>query len=228
MKRATLKDIMAVDTVQLNKMNKKELQNYVRNAADIANKRVDRAIEKGTGDISPSIRAWQEAGGVRFSSKGKTLNQLRKEFVREQNFLSSKTSLGRGIKKYERKIEELIGRKDLTDDEKSTLFANYRNFEKWQKKNNKERYGSSESIKAFFKEDVQNQIRNIINEKYETQDIGSDTLYIDKVTGEIIKEEDIFNVVAHDIITERAFTLLPEDPAYAELSEETFKGPNLA
>lgn len=77
-------------------LNTKELKSYLKQAASVANARIQYAekVHQKTGlDYSPAVRSWKESGGARFGrTRGKDLNQLRQEFVRTKNFLESKTS----------------------------------------------------------------------------------------------------------------------------------------
>lgn len=77
-------------------LSTKELKSYLKQAASVANARIQYAktVHQKSGlDYSPAVRAWKESGGVRFGrTRGKDLNQLRREFVRTKTFLESKTS----------------------------------------------------------------------------------------------------------------------------------------
>lgn len=83
-----------------NKLTLKELRKATRSLADVANKRLKRASKKGLS--TPATRGAMRSGG-KFTTKGKTLNQLRSEFIRAKQFLESKSSTIRG---YEETLEK--------------------------------------------------------------------------------------------------------------------------
>lgn len=92
-----IKDILNMDVSDLNKLGKKDLQKITGRLVSAGNKRLRRAEEKGIS--SPAFSYVENNGGV-FSTKGKTLNQLRAEFVRAKNFLEAETSTIKGAEKF--------------------------------------------------------------------------------------------------------------------------------
>lgn len=75
--------------------NKKFRQEASRMSA-IANKRVER-LERNNLESSPAYKKLLDNGGVKFSVRGKTHNELQREVSRLQKFLDSETSTVRGI-----------------------------------------------------------------------------------------------------------------------------------
>src|SRR5699024_7792951 len=64
--------------------------------AAMANKRIDRLIERGLTD-SPAYQKWVKDGSHRFGVRGKDYNQVQAEVARLNNFLNSETSTIRGF-----------------------------------------------------------------------------------------------------------------------------------
>lgn len=88
--------LLSMSSTEFSSLSASELRQVVRRLADTANKRLqsfDRA-----GELSPAVRAAQQSGG-RFSTAGKDINALRAEFVRERQFLESKTGTRSGWEK---------------------------------------------------------------------------------------------------------------------------------
>lgn len=98
----SVKDILSMDVSEFNKLGLKDLQKITGRLVSAGNKRLRRAEEKGI--TSPAF-AYIESSGGYFSTKGKTLNQLRAEFVRAKNFLESETGTIKGAEKF---IDESI------------------------------------------------------------------------------------------------------------------------
>ena len=62
----------------------------------MANKRLVRLEKAGLQD-SPAYKKWVEDGGAKFSVRGKSHNELQKEFSRLKKFIESETSTIRGV-----------------------------------------------------------------------------------------------------------------------------------
>lgn len=93
----SVKDILSMDVSEFNKLGLKEMQKITGRLVSAGNKRLRRAEEKGIN--SPAFSYVENNGGA-FSTKGKTLNQLRAEFVRAKNFLEAETSTIKGAEKF--------------------------------------------------------------------------------------------------------------------------------
>lgn len=100
--------ILSMDVDTLNKLGKKDLQKITGRLVSAANKRIRRAKEKGVD--SPAFAYIRDNGG-KFSTKGKTLNQLRSEFVKAKNFLEAETSTVKGAEQF--KAESISLLKDV-------------------------------------------------------------------------------------------------------------------
>lgn len=114
-KGKSTESIMSVDIDTLNSWDKSTISKAVRRLADTANKRIKGFEKKGI--ESPAILNVQKSGG-KFSTRGKTLNQLRTEFIRAKNFLKMKTSTQKG---YEKVKQDFFDRVEATTAQKISL-----------------------------------------------------------------------------------------------------------
>lgn len=85
-----------------------QLRKEVSKMASTANKRLAR-LESNDLQMSASYRAWEEGGGVRFSVKGKTNEQVASEYWRVKSFLDDTTSTVRGANAVLREMAENTG-----------------------------------------------------------------------------------------------------------------------
>ena len=94
-------------TITLNdnhNQKEKKLKAEIRRKAALANKRLSRLEKNGLTNLS-AYRNWIDyRGGVKFSVKGKTHNQLVAELARVDSFINSKTSTVRGANKVLKEI----------------------------------------------------------------------------------------------------------------------------
>lgn len=86
----------------------KRLRKEVSRLASIANKRLDR-LETNNLTMLPAYESWQQMGGVRFSVKGKTKEQVQSEYWRLKSFLDNKTSTVRDANRFLREMAENTG-----------------------------------------------------------------------------------------------------------------------
>ena len=107
--------ILNTDIDTLNSWDKSTISKAVRRLADTANKRIKGFEKKGI--ESPAILNVKKSGG-KFSTRGKTLNQLRTEFIRAKNFLKMKTSTQKG---YEKVKQDFFDRVEATTAQKISL-----------------------------------------------------------------------------------------------------------
>lgn len=80
----------------LYRMDAKGYRKEANKLVSMANKRLAR-LEKSDLTSSPAYQKYVENGGVRFSVKGKTHNELQTEMAKLRNFVQAKTSTVRGI-----------------------------------------------------------------------------------------------------------------------------------
>lgn len=101
----SVNQILSMDVDTLNKLGKKDLQKITGRLVSAANKRIRRAKEKGV--ESPAFAYIRDNGG-KFSTRGKTLNQLRSEFVKAKNFLEAETSTIKGAEQFKAESISLL------------------------------------------------------------------------------------------------------------------------
>ena len=110
-KGKSVDDLSNLSMGEFSAMTRSELSKVVSRLSSTANKRMKRLEGK---DIqSPAYRGAVSSGG-KFGSKGKTLNELRSEYMRVTGFLKSKTST---VKGYRQVRTDLITRIGATEDE---------------------------------------------------------------------------------------------------------------
>lgn len=91
--------------------NEKKLKAEISRKAALANKRLARLEKNGLENL-PAYRNWLDyKGGVKFSVKGKTHNQLVAELARVDSFIKSKTSTVRGANKV---LKEIANTNDIS------------------------------------------------------------------------------------------------------------------
>lgn len=106
----------------VSEMTRKELSKEMQKMVNTANKRITRLEQQGL--VSPAYNAVMEGGG-RFSTRGKTLNQLRKEYARIQAFMQMSTATVSGAKTFTNKIDAMLG-DTYSDTLKSKIFEAFR------------------------------------------------------------------------------------------------------
>lgn len=92
---------------RVSKLDRKTLSQAVSQLGAIANKRAERLRRHEIGESSALVQYDRSGGKV--TVRGKTLNQLRREFTRTQKFLNAKTSTITGAKQVKRDMETRLG-----------------------------------------------------------------------------------------------------------------------
>ena len=121
---ATVNDFVNMDYDEFNRLSEIELRRAVRRMSDTANKRLKRLDEKGIS--TPATQSVDRSGG-KFSTKGKSLNQLRAEYTRVKNFLKSETSTVKGYKNFQSSTLKSLGIKqnEITPKQFQKLWSSY-------------------------------------------------------------------------------------------------------
>ena len=136
-RKQVLKGLLDISPEALNKMTTKELKAVVQVMASAGNKRVKRLENMERGTNAPAYQKFLERG-EKFSTKGKTLNELRNEYKNLKSFLGAKTSSVSGYKMYRAKINKIMGGEDtggldsMTEAEEKQFWSMYR---KWEEAN---------------------------------------------------------------------------------------------
>ena len=121
---AKMQDLLNLSAETLNKMTRNELSKVVSQLGSTANKRMKRFEESG---INSGVYSQTKKAG-KFSARGKTLNQLRNEYIREKQFLESKTSTIRGYRAVKKNFEEnVIGTSNTLTDKQYERFWKFYN-----------------------------------------------------------------------------------------------------
>jgi len=108
------------------KEEERKLREEARRLVSMANKRL-RRLEQQDLINSPAYRKWVEEGGQKFSVKGKSIEEVKQEIARMNDFLKKQTSTVKGAKQYFLNVAKEVGIEkfdDFTDlqDKLSTFF----------------------------------------------------------------------------------------------------------
>lgn len=102
------------------------LRKEVSRLSSIANKRLGRLKLQGYTD-TPSYRAWEENGSVKFGVRGKSPQEVQREYWRVKHFLDNRTSTIKGANNFLKEIAGHTGMKNYPIDDlkkdMSTFFA---------------------------------------------------------------------------------------------------------
>lgn len=121
----SISDITNMDYDTFIRLNTSDMRKVVGRLVSAGNKRL-RSFEKA-GEISPATK-WVERSGGKFSTKGKNLNQLRAEFRRARDFLSSETGTRKGWDKVKKEVIEKLkekGKVEITDEQYDDFWKAY-------------------------------------------------------------------------------------------------------
>ena len=94
----------------VSEMTRKELAKECYKLNSKLNKRIKR-LEQATkkdGILSPALKSVQDSGG-KFSAKGKTLNELRKEYARAKAFEKMETGTVTGARAFTNRMGKVLG-----------------------------------------------------------------------------------------------------------------------
>ena len=92
----------------------RKLRAEARRLVSIANKRLRRLEEQNLLE-SPAYKKWVEDGGQKFSVKGKSMEEVKQEIARMNDFLKKETSTVRGAKRYFENVAKEVGIKTFSD-----------------------------------------------------------------------------------------------------------------
>lgn len=159
----TVKEILSLEPDKLMKLNKKDLQKITGRLVSAGNKRIRRAREQ---DITSPAFAYVENEGGLFSTKGKTINQLRTEFVRARNFLTAETSTIKGAKKFKSESIALL--------KKEGVVISSDNFDRIMKLYETLRKNDKTITERSLKYNVFKELENIVDDNRTNDDILSE------------------------------------------------------
>lgn len=118
LKGKSINDLMNMDANDFLSLNRSEASKVVSRLASAANKRLRSMGQTPT----PATKRAAKSGGA-FSVKGKTLNQIRSEYVRAKQFLQNETSTKKGYDKFVKSGVSQLAKMGVTISEK-----NYKRF----------------------------------------------------------------------------------------------------
>lgn len=140
-----VKDILNFDIEDISKMNRSELAKTVSILSSASNKRIKRFNTKG---ISTPATTGANRSGGNFSVKGKSVNELRSEFVRVSRFLNAKTSTYKGYVNVQKEFEKRVGG-NLSPTETKTFWNVYNKLSEIEPVSLK-KYGSKQTQEMLF------------------------------------------------------------------------------
>lgn len=160
-------EIVDMTPEQFNSLSLNDLKGYTQILASAGNKRIKRAQEQGFS--SPSIDAVLAKG--KFSTKDKSMNQMRNEFMRAKRFLESKTGTLGEFKKWRSENIAQLKKEgiEITPAQFDTFWKAYEEL----KKNNPEvankglKYNILKTIDAYQKEDPEISVDEIVSKMNE-------------------------------------------------------------
>ena len=180
-----------------NKQRIRTLKAEISKKASMANKRLVR-LRKNNMTNNPAYRQWVDyKGGVKFSVKGKSYNELQGELARVNNFIDSATSTVRGTNRYLKNLASNAGIKfnsvkELTDSSNAFFELASKVDDYLESANN--------SASAIGYQKIWSAINQYVKESDQTltdasNDIGESVKNIVDLIGELEEEEvsDIFD-----------------------------------
>ena len=124
-KGKSTRDLLNIDIADFNKMTRSELSSVVSRLGSTTNKRL--RYFQSANKTSPAVSGLQRSGG-KITAKGKTINELRAEYVRAKNFLQAETSTIKGYKAFRDdtiKSLNIEGVEDLSEKQFTKLWQAY-------------------------------------------------------------------------------------------------------
>ena len=92
----------------------RKLRAEARRLVSMANKRL-RRLEQQNLINSPAYKKWVEDGGQKFSVKGKSMEEVKQEIARMDDFLKKQTSTVKGAKQYFKNVAKEVGIEKFDD-----------------------------------------------------------------------------------------------------------------
>lgn len=170
---------------QLTNLTRNELAKVVSKLASAANKRTKRLIQSGV--PSPALIGRIERGKVKFSVKGKNVDELKKEYLEVKSYLSAETSTVKGARKVMNTVINTLKNEkgiEITEDQ-------YKNFFKiFERVKEVDPYVSSQQMKYKVFEAISNKI------DYADPDevIGSVIDDLEKLYEQSVKESEDYDL----------------------------------
>ena len=111
-KGKTTKELLNIDIKDFNALSRSDLSKLVLRLGSTANKRLNSFMKI---DVeTPATYQMNESGGL-VTTKGKSLNQLRAEYVRTKNFLMAETSTRKGFNYFKKTTMDRLEMADINN-----------------------------------------------------------------------------------------------------------------
>lgn len=141
------------------------LRKEVSRLSAIANKRIQRLIERDWAD-SPALKALQRTGGeARFGVRGKTHQEVQTEAARLLNFLNAETSTITGVQDNIRQIAQITGIPYYSKEDIQSLKEQTTKFFELQNKLEQYLRSMGDSASALDYRNIWNQINLYVKEQ---------------------------------------------------------------
>lgn len=144
------KDILNREFEELNKLSNKNLRAVTSRLVSSANKRLKRIEKANLTEFNIPYKQTMEGGG-KFSVKGKTRNEVLKEYARTKEFLEAKTSSVSGYKTYRQKVKSRLGQPERSDEVERDFWNEYNYINEHSRNNYKEILGSDQMQRIVAK-----------------------------------------------------------------------------
>lgn len=166
----------------------RKLRAEARRLVSMANKRLKRLEEQNLIE-SPAYKKWVEDGGQKFSVKGKSMEEVKQEVARMNDFLKKQTSTVRGAKQYFKNVANEVGIKtfdDFTDLQKklNTFFETTAKVKEYL-------YNSKEIGVAIGYQKIWEVVSNYVEEVGDELELTEETVLemTDKLVGSVAHSE---------------------------------------
>lgn len=106
-------------------MTRDELAHVVQVMNKTANRRLINLRYNKWGKVAPAYNELEASGVRQFTTRGKTLNQLRHDYLAVRSFLTAKTSSIAGARAWLKRQEEIWGQKFESPDQLKRLWESY-------------------------------------------------------------------------------------------------------
>lgn len=151
----SITDISNISIQEFNRLTESDLRKAVSRLASAANKRI-RTFER-KGSTSPAVEYISRSGG-KFSTKGKTANELRAEFTRARDFLRAKTSTVKGVEKVKKTTIDALKRSgvNISPEQFDDFFKAYERLKETNPEiaNKNFKYNAMRDLSQMMKNDV--------------------------------------------------------------------------
>ena len=141
-----MKNLKSLEYADIEKLPRNELAKVVQNLAKKVNQNYN-TIKKSPIENTPATRGLENSGG-KITTRGKTRNELIKEFIRAKQYTESKTGTVRNATKVYNEMKKRLNIPQLTSDDIKKIYGAYQDI-KERSPVEVRNTGSSDIIKAI-------------------------------------------------------------------------------